>query len=356
MPKDLSGVLPSAVQVVYRTKLCSGNADPPIPKHYIETITLTQANAPMVSGYPGAKIFHDRVTAQWVGGGGANPTNKAQLHSLAVQIASDFYGWRQTNYDRVYNGTVSFDVEGYLDEFVLTYGLDPSGREITSSRVRGWPYNGEPEELLHAGLDCCDLSGVVVYAPHTTLLGNSMFQFRKVTLFFDAGNLYSCDAGSDQINACPNPTPNPNPPTPPPTTPTPPTPGPTPSPTLMAFPGPASFAGSIQASIVARLAALAGPVTFAGSVDSSPAGTLDVMAGPVSFAGSADASNNTIFTGTSGPASLAASAIGTIPSAFAATCGPCTFEGSMIQSTGTTFDALAGPCSLAAFAIAPVPP
>lgn len=202
MPRDFSSVLNNSVQVYYPVKLCAGDLVP-IPAKHKQTVPLSLLY-PNIAGSPSPKLFHERAFALWdtslpdpTRPGVTNPTNATELTSLSQQVAADYYGWQRTKYDRVYNGVVAFEPEGYLDELCLLYGLGGDGNADCRTRVTSYEYNGYVEELQHATPDeinCCGKTNQLVYVPTVSSNGHDL-EFPISYLSLENGDLILCPSG-----------------------------------------------------------------------------------------------------------------------------------------------------------------
>lgn len=191
MSRDLSAVLPAHVAVVYASRRCNGVPSDTVPDYYVKTVAIADAGWSGAgdghTGFSGTKYFRNAALALY-NVGGADPTNKTALDSLAVQIAKDFYNWSSISFDAVYNGIVAPDMNGLMDEVEWAYDIDNC-----TTRLWTGPYNGQPEELAHhdpAAASCKDDLGAttrepcrLVYGPKvTTSAGSTSFPVFELCL------------------------------------------------------------------------------------------------------------------------------------------------------------------------------
>jgi hypothetical protein len=141
MTACISSTWPSFVEVTF-PRINLDNS--PSSAVYVSTVTIKQAMASNAVGSPGGKTIHDTCPAYYLTSGSSSPQNLAQLRALAVEIAQDFYSYKQNAFDLVYNGIVNWGAEGLSDCLEFTY--DPFD---VQTRIISGPINSYPEEFMH---------------------------------------------------------------------------------------------------------------------------------------------------------------------------------------------------------------
>jgi hypothetical protein len=111
-------------------------------------------------GFTGSKSFHDTAKAIY-SDLDSPPTNASTLRALAVQIATDYYGWANDDLDQSFPLLAWPTMEGNHD---VSWQWD---QNVILTRVQSFPINYGVEELLHsAGEDpittgCCPIVAVI---------------------------------------------------------------------------------------------------------------------------------------------------------------------------------------------------
>lgn len=121
--RDLSPILPSSIEVVFRSRRCYGNVTnqndvPPVYKKTVDISDITFSNSDVNSqtqgnGFP--LTLRSTALALYPAANG-DPSNKDALDTLAEKIAQDWYDWQSgPRFDRLYNGVVVPQANGIAD-------------------------------------------------------------------------------------------------------------------------------------------------------------------------------------------------------------------------------------------------
>jgi hypothetical protein len=115
---------------------------------WVETITLAQAGYGTDQGFPGSKLIHDTARAYYPASPPVDPpSNRAEVHALAVQLASDYFSSQVGGLDEVYPGIRNFPSEG-LDDMIFDLSLHGA-----MTRVQRKPFNYQAAEAQHQFTD-----------------------------------------------------------------------------------------------------------------------------------------------------------------------------------------------------------
>lgn len=159
MANGLSAIVPENIGVRFMGRRCDGTVDQTVPMFYTSIVTIFEAGEDEAEGFEGIKWFHDTALALYNVAGG-DPTNKAALDDLALQIATDYVNFLKTSFDEVFPVIAAPEPNGLTDEIIWSYRPNDC-----YTRQMSAPYNGQPEELMHsdpANVDCEDSEGVTV--------------------------------------------------------------------------------------------------------------------------------------------------------------------------------------------------
>ena len=144
MPNEygLASIVPAFVRVAFPGKRCAGTPDQVVPTYY----TFVDAGDTFINvnaSFASERAFIDTACALY-NPPGTDPTNKDTLNALAGQIAQDFYLYKTTHFDEVFNGVVNLAPNGLIDEIIVRYSF----YDVTSRQVSE-PYNYELEPFCH---------------------------------------------------------------------------------------------------------------------------------------------------------------------------------------------------------------
>jgi hypothetical protein len=129
---DLGGVLPASVTVAFPVVDAGGNAT---GASSAVATTLAAASLAQYAGaatFPGTHLLRSTL--------GAGPSNSAQVNALALQMAQDYYAWRQAWPDIVYVGAFDWIPSGVEDRIEWSHSGD-----VIATRVQRPPWNDRVE-------------------------------------------------------------------------------------------------------------------------------------------------------------------------------------------------------------------
>ena len=141
--RDLSPILPSSIEVVFRTRRCFGDVTQQnsVPSFYTKTVDIsdiTFSNSDVNSqtqgnGFP--LTLRSTALALYPAANG-DPSNKDALDTLAERIAQDWYDWQSgPRFDRLYNGVVVPQANGIADFMEIT---QDESAIVTRYRTTEW--------------------------------------------------------------------------------------------------------------------------------------------------------------------------------------------------------------------------
>lgn len=96
-------------------------------------------NADLIDPLEGSfKIIHSTLFADFTGGS-ASPDNNSDLDALATQIAADYSLWVSTAYDQTFNGVKSWNVNGFDDAVLWSFGTRREDGKFEAT-TRAWTH------------------------------------------------------------------------------------------------------------------------------------------------------------------------------------------------------------------------
>lgn len=161
MPRDQSPYLPDTVRVCFISIWDDDypqDTKAPVPYEVDVKLSDVLSAIPSLAGQAGVtnrkKLFHSTAVALFKTSSVAGlppykPTNDAALQALSKKIATDFYQWRSTAYDKTLSGVVAWAPDGACDITWTYLPCDAPGGKVYKTRAMAWPRNDEPEEFSH---------------------------------------------------------------------------------------------------------------------------------------------------------------------------------------------------------------
>jgi hypothetical protein len=214
MSRDQSAVLPAKIEVVFRTRRCTGAvSDTSVPNFYIKTYNLsdlTPADPDVpgnLAGAAGATFTIRDSAVALMSVSVADPTNKTALDDLAKTIAQAWFDWTTSPYpgDVIYNGIAVPNPSGLNDTVEWSYRAGDC-----STRVVSAPLNAGRDEMQHwdpAWTGCADTSSVTTTkTPYVEVLGppwkcvSGQLQVTRYRVSIEAGRLVQTFVSSDTIS------------------------------------------------------------------------------------------------------------------------------------------------------------